>query len=170
MRTLWLAGLAVGIAGSVSAQSPPVVPAAAVSPVPELSGPMAAELKRMQGHWKPQSVVFDSVEQIPDPKAREKLTLWVEGSEFRTFYCRDVKADQHFRLFTADLNLDPTAHTFELTVRDGPKKGERRHGIYELNGKTMKLCYGPVDQPRPTTFAAPKGSGIFLETWAVEKR
>lgn len=166
MRTLWLAVVGVGFAGPVAAQDPAVVPASAVAP----TGAVAEELKRMQGYWKPQSVVFDAAEQIPDGAARAKLTMVVKDSEFRTYYCQDAAKDVHFRLFTADLTLDPAAHTFELTVRDGQKKGDRRHGIYELSGATMKLCYGPIDKPRPTTFAAPKGSGVFLETWAVEKR
>jgi uncharacterized protein (TIGR03067 family) len=168
-----LCGLAAAWVGSFSttlAQSPAVVPTAATVPTGAADDSIAEELKKLQGYWKPQSVIYNDAEQIPDAKARSLLTMVVTGSEFRTYYCRDVERDIHFRLFTADLTLDPTHHTFELTVRDGQKKGERRHGIYRLEGSTLTLCYGPIERPRPTEFAAPKGSGVFLETWTVEKK
>lgn len=48
-------------------------------------------------------------------------------------------------------------------------KGARRHGIYEVDGNKMKLCYGSMDSPRPKEFNAPKGSEFFSEVWVKEK-
>ena len=38
--------------------------------------------------------------------------------------------------------------TIEFTFAEGPFKGQRRHGIYELAGNQLKMCYGPADKPR----------------------
>ena len=60
--------------------------------------------------------------------------------------------------------------TIEFTFLDGALKGKKRHGIYELSGDTLKLCYGPSDKPRPTAFASPAGSGYFNEVWTRERK
>jgi uncharacterized protein (TIGR03067 family) len=52
----------------------------------------------------------------------------------------------------------------------GPLKGQKRHGIYEIAGDQLKLCYGPIDKPRPTTFTAPPNSGYFLEIWGKQPK
>ncbi|MGL6097432.1 MAG: hypothetical protein ACRC7O_16745, partial [Fimbriiglobus sp.] len=96
--------------------------------------------------------------------------LVVKGAEYRVYYIKDAAKDEHFRLFTADITCDPAAGTFELNVKDGQRKGERRHGIYSVSGGSLRLCYGPADKPRPATYAAPKGSGMFNEVWVAEKK
>ena len=156
MRT-WTIAVAVVVAGGLlQAQGP---------------NPVAEEVKRLTGHYKPVSVQFDGAEQLPqDPKGRNALTLVIENGEYRAYFQPDPKKDSHFRLFTADLTLDPVAKTFELIIKDGQKKGERRHGVYEHAGSQLRVCYGPADKPRPTSFAAPKGSDWFCETWGLEKR
>lgn len=129
---------------------------------PTLTNPLA-------GFWKPQSVEFEGQQQI-DAKSGGPLTLVVKEGEYRVYYCTDPAKDVHFRLFTADVKFDVATRSFELFVKDGQKKGERRHGIYEVSSGTLKLCYGPADKPRPTTFAAPKGSHYFSEVWVAEKK
>ena len=37
-----------------------------------------------------------------------------------------------------------------------------------IPGNQLRLCYGPVERPRPTQFAAPDKSGFFLEVWAKQ--
>lgn len=156
MRSWTIAVLVLTLGGVVQAQSPAFV---------------ADDIKRLTGHYKPVSVQFDGSEQLPqDPRSRNALTLVIENGEYRAYFQPDPKKDSHFRLFTADLTVNPTARTFDLVIKDGQKKGERRHGIYEHAGSHLKVCYGPADKPRPTSFAAPKGSDCFSETWAIEKR
>ena len=132
--------------------------------------PMPESLKKLQGFWKPESIQYDGKEQYPDVKQRALLTLVVKDAEYRMYCLSDAAKDEHYRLFTADLKLDPTTKTFELNVKDGQKKGERRHGIYEVTDKQLKLCYGPIEKPRPTKFEAVKDSECFLEVWTPEKK
>ncbi len=126
------------------------------------------ELKKWAGYWKPQSVVYEGKEQMPDPSSRASITLVVKDGEYRMYVLSNPQKKEYLRLFTADLRLEPTSKTFELTVKDGEKKGFKRHGIYELKDGHLKICYGPSEKPRPTRFEAPPGSQFFLETWAPD--
>ena len=128
------------------------------------------ELKRLDGFWKPQSVVADGQEQLKSAEAKASITLRIKDGEYALFQIADAKEDKHYRLCTADLRLDPAAKTFELAVKQGFKKGQKMHGVYEHTSNEFKVCYGPAEKPRPTKFEAPKGSDYFCETWVPEKK
>jgi uncharacterized protein (TIGR03067 family) len=113
-------------------------------------------------------VIYVGQEQMPDPKSRAAITLVVQDGEYRMYVLSDAKRQLHLRLFTADLRLDPASKAFELTVKDGDKKGQKRHGIYEVTDGRLRICYGPSEKPRPTRFEAPPGSDYFLETWTPD--
>ncbi|HET6573496.1 MAG TPA: TIGR03067 domain-containing protein, partial [Fimbriiglobus sp.] len=125
--------------------------------------PLDEEMKKWAGYWKPQSVIYAGQEQMPDPNSRAAITLVVQDGEYRMYVLSDPKRKLHLRLFTADLRLDQASKTFELTVKDGEKKGQKRHGIYEVADGKLRICYGPSEKPRPTKFEAPPGSEYFLE-------
>jgi uncharacterized protein (TIGR03067 family) len=150
MRVLAVAVLVAAGGGAVLGQSP------------------SEEMKKWAGYWKPESIIYDGKEQMPDPATRASITLVVKDGEYRMYVLSDPQRKLHLRLFTADLTLDPSAKTFELTVKDGEKKGHKRHGIYELKDGRLKICYGPAEKPRPTQFAAPPGSEYFFETWTPD--
>ena len=57
-----------------------------------------------------------------------------------------------------------TPKTFDVKFNKGPHKGETSLGIYELRGKTWKICIGLTGVKRPTKFAAEPGTGHALET------
>ena len=89
---------------------------------------------------------------MPDANSRASITLVVKDGEYRLYVLSDPKRKLHLRLFTADLKLDPASKSFELTVKDGDKKGQKRHGIYEHKNGQLKLCYGPARSPvRPSS-------------------
>lgn len=155
MRVL-VALFLVGLCTTLAAQTP----ATTISP----------ELKKLNGYWKCQSVKYDDTEQMPDAKTRNLLTLVIKDSEYRMYYLSDPEKDLHFRLFTAEIKIEPKEKSFELLVKDGSKKGERRHGIYEHKENTLKICYGPADKPRPQKFEAVKGSDTFCEVWTLEPK
>ncbi len=150
MRFLAVAVAVLAVGGAATAQSPD------------------EEMKKWAGYWKPQSVVYEGKEQMPDPQSRASITLVVKDGEYRMYVLSDPARKLHLRLFTADLKLDPASKSFELTVKDGEKKGQRRHGIYELKDGQLKICYGPAEKPRPTKFEAPPGSEYFCETWTPD--
>jgi uncharacterized protein (TIGR03067 family) len=123
----------------------------------------------MTGFWKPESVVYDGVEQFADAKARDAVVLAVKNSEYRVYFYKDKANDLGVRLVTADLKADAVQKTIELTIKDGERKGLKCHGIFEVRDGKLRICYGPADKPRPIAFASPAGSQLFCETWQAEK-
>ena len=140
----------------------------AQTPAPVAAPAMSEEVKMLQGFWKCQSIVFDGVEKMANPKDRDALTLVVKGAEYRMFCVSDPVKDLHVRLFTGEIAVDAATRTFTLTVLGGQEKGKKVHGIYEVTKESFKTCYGPADKPRPTKFEAAKDSGLFVESWKVE--
>jgi len=123
-----------------------------------------AALLPWNGVWALQTCEFDGKQQMDEP-SKGAIRLSVVGSEHRMYIITDAKAMMGRRLSTSALQADDKAGTFELTIQDGYKKGERVHGIYNIEKDSLKMCYCPADKPRPKDFAAAKGSGVFNEVW-----
>ncbi len=47
----------------------------------------------------------------------------------------------------------------------GANKGKSQEGIYELKGKSLRICMGAPGKPRPTTFESKKGDGRSFTTF-----
>lgn len=147
----------------------------AVAVVVGLIGPAVAadpptptdDLGALQGYWKPLSVLFEGRPQMSADEMK-KVTVVFDQSEYHLYYKEPSK--EPLKLARMVVALDPTTTpktvTFEYAV--GGLKGQKRHGIYEVAGNELRLCYGPAEKPRPTQFAAPDKSGHFLEVWAKQ--
>jgi len=154
------AAVAVGLSGQiagVNAQNPPGSPA-----------PLSADLTALQGNWKPLSILFEGKPQMV-AEDMKKVTAVFDQAEYHLYYADKSKEPPTvLKLAVLNIVLDPSSNpksfTFEFT--SGNLKGQKRHGIYEVAGNELKLCYGPLDKPRPVQFAAPLKSGYFLEVWA----
>ncbi len=148
---------AVGLFGTVAAQSP---------------APSAGDLALIQGNWKPLAIQFEGKSQAPVDEMA-KLTAVFDQNEYHLYYADKSKTPPTvLKLAVMTVALDPTTTpkgiTFEFS--GGNLKGQKRHGVYEVAGNELKLCYGPAERPRPTQFAAPAGSGYFLEVWAKQPK
>ncbi|MDY3553771.1 TIGR03067 domain-containing protein [Gemmata sp. JC717] len=135
----------------------------------------ANDLDKVQGYWKPLQCETEGKAMMPTDIMKQVTAVFDKSEYF--LYFKDSKLDKDgkpiiFRLALANITLDaataPKAITFEFA--DGPQKGKKCHGIYELAGNQLKMCYGPVDKPKPTKFESPTGSGYFLETWARQAK
>jgi uncharacterized protein (TIGR03067 family) len=129
----------------------------------------ANEFTKLAGLWKPVSVRYDGQERFPEGKTRDDFTLVIRDGEYRLYFAKDRAKDEHVRLATAALTLTASTRTFEMTISDGPRKGQRLHGIYELKDGKLSVCYGPADRPMPTGFDAPPGSLLFSEVWKRDR-
>lgn len=173
MRKAIAAGVVVLSAAFAGAADPPLkAPAVqqAGGNVPAAADPTP---KPFVGVWVPVSCQFDGAEQWQGEegaKVRESIVLSIDKGEHKLYVITDAKAMLGKRVSTAGLTADEKAGTFELTMSEGVKKGERVHGIFAFDGDQMKLCYGPADKPRPTKFEAAKGSGTFNEVWTRHKK
>lgn len=72
----------------------------------------------------------------------------------------------------AKFGIDPTKKpkAIDYTMTDGPTKGKRHLGIYELNEDTVKFCFAAPGKDRPTDFTAKEGSQRTLSVWKRAKK
>jgi uncharacterized protein (TIGR03067 family) len=129
----------------------------------------ADDLEKLQGNWKPLQCEYESSPQMTADIMKQVTGVFDKNEYFLYFVEPDRDGQPKvLRLaratFTLDMTTTPRSIIFEFA--DGPFKGQKRHGIYEIAGNQLKLCYGPTDKPKPTEFKAPPKSGYFLETWA----
>ncbi len=154
LRIALLLGI-TGIATSLTA--------VAANPKPE------DDLASLQGNWKPLQCEYEGVPQMP-ADVMKQVTVVFDKAEYHLYFVDKTKDGQPkvLRLALANIGLDsttsPKSMTFEFA--EGPFKGQKRHGIYEIAGNQLKMCYGPVDKAKPTVFKANANSGFFMETWA----
>lgn len=158
--------LAVGVlAWPVLGDPPPEAP-----PKPAPTG----DLAMLQGNWKPLSITFEGESMGKQkPEVLRQLTAVFDHAEYHLYFVdRATPTPRVLKLAIANLTLDPTTTpksvTFEFAT--GEYKGQKRHGIYEVSGNELKMCYGKVNQPKPTKFDAPAKSGLYLEVWARQTK
>jgi uncharacterized protein (TIGR03067 family) len=137
---------------------------------PPPAAPATSDLDRVQGYWKPLQCTFEGKPQMPE-NLMQQVTVVFDKNDF-VLYFKDSKTDAAgkpiiLRLAVARVALNETTNpkTIHFEFADGPLKGKKSHGIYDLAGNQLKMCYGPADKPIPTKFDSPPGSGYFNETW-----
>lgn len=159
MRSLMILSLVITVSTGLMAQGQEIKQASAQS------SPL---MKALSGVWKPESIQYEGAD-YADPTAKEKIRLSIENGEYKLYWVVNPMQGMGQRLATSTLVINDTAKTFTIAFVDGPRKGEKLHGIFEVSGKTLKLCYGPTSKALPTKYEAPKGSGLFNESWTREK-
>lgn len=129
--------------------------------------PAPDDLGALQGYWKPLSIKYESKDQMAATDL-QKVTVVFDQSEYHLYFKEAAK--EPIRLALANIAVNPAASPkgIEFTFAAGPLRGQKCHGIYEVAGNQLKLCYGPADRPRPGRFEAPPQSGYFLEVWAKQ--
>ncbi len=130
----------------------------------------ASKTEAFTGIWIPQSSIAQGQEQLPEKASREMIRLSIVNDEYKMYLLTDAVKLEGRLLAAADFSIDEKAGTFELAFKDGLKKGEKMHGIYELSKTTLKICYAPTDKVRPTKFEAPAGSDAFCDIWERTKK
>jgi uncharacterized protein (TIGR03067 family) len=125
------------------------------------SGPLAQPTTKLDGTWRAVSAERDgkSATDVIGHSltfAGGKFTITRDG---KTLYAGTYKTDPAKR--PAQIDFDNT--------NAGPKGNWK--GIYELDGVALKTCDNAPDtaKARPTTFAAPAGSGHISIVFTREK-
>lgn len=149
MGRLGAVGVALMVTGSAVGQSP------------------AGDLGAVQGNWKPLSVQFEDKPQM-SANDMVKVTGVYDHAEYHLYWAdKSVSPPKVLKLSVTTVAFDESTSPKSVAITlTGKLAGQKLHGIYELAGNQLKLCYGPADKPKPTTFAAPPGSGYYLEVWA----
>jgi uncharacterized protein (TIGR03067 family) len=131
------------------------------------------DLTALQGNWKPLQCEFQGKSQMTAEEMKQMTGVYEKADYYLYFVDTDKNGKPDvMQIAHANITLDPTTSPkgilFELA--EGRMKGAKQHGIYEIAGNQLKLCYGPIDKPKPTEFKSTPGSGYFLETWARQQK
>ena len=117
---------------------------------------------QLQGEW---SMVSGSADGNAMPDAlRETAKRVCKGDETTVTVGEQL-------LMKAKFALDPSRKpkTIDYQMIDGPTKGKKQLGIYELEGDTVKFCFGSPGSERPTDFTSKPGDGRTLSVWKRKK-
>lgn len=132
--------------------------------------PPTGDLALLQGYWKPLSIEFEGKPQVANADELKKITAVYDQSEYHLYFKDAAKEPVKLALMNVTLDAATTPKTIVFEFARGPLAGQKRHGIYEVAGNQLKLCYGPIEKPKPSAFAAPPSSGYFLEVWAKQPK
>src|SRR5262245_8218194 len=135
-----------------------------VSPVPaEENETVKKDLAQLQGEWSMVSGSADG-QSMPEQMLKQMKRI-CKGDEVTT-----TMAGQVF--FKAKIAIDPSKKpkTIDYEMTEGFTKGQKQLGIYELDGDTLKSCFGGAGATRPTDFTSKPGDGRTLSVWKREKK
>ena len=120
----------------------------------------SADAKNIQGTWLPVKGELGG-----RPMADEVLkiiTLKLDGGNY------EVTAENVDKgTYTLDAAAKPK--TIDITGTEGPNVGKKIPAIYELDGETLRICYGLGGGPRPTEFKSRSDTQVFLVTYKRKK-
>jgi uncharacterized protein (TIGR03067 family) len=124
---------------------------------------LRAELQRLQGEWQ---LVYAEV----DGQAVPADSYQGERSVIRGDQLTVIKAGEV--LGRATVAFDPTTEpkTFVETIAEGAYKGQKFHGIYELEGDTLRSCAASADRERPRDFTTRSGEKLFVSQRVKPRR
>ncbi len=165
LETLQREGTASAASAAIAAPSSTDTTKAAKTPKsrnrarPQAVDAAAREPSEIDGEWAMVSAVLNGVSLAPD------MVKW----------CTRITRDGVTRIaagpqtmldarFTLDRSHTP-AH-IEYVNRSGANKGTAQSGIYELAGRSLRICMGAPGDARPAEFASAKGDARSFTTWS----
>ena len=115
------------------------------------------ELAKFQGTWRVTEVEENGEEAPADFLRAAKGTVTVKENK-HTLKWGDKSEG------TVTITIDPTTEPkrYDMTIAEGPQKGQVLQGIYKLEGDTWKYCQDKTGKGRPTEFSGKAGSGWVL--------
>ena len=120
------------------------------------------ELALLDGEWTMVSVTADG-QAIPEAIAKTGKRV-AKGGETTVTIAGQL-------VMKAIYTIDPTKKpkTIDYTMTDGPTKGLKQYGIYEIDGETVRVCFAAPGKDRPSEFTSKPGDGHTLTAWKMTK-
>ena len=120
------------------------------------------DMAQLQGEWSMMSGIADG-QPMPEEMLKHMKRI-CKGDETTV-----TTAGQIF--LKAKVTIDPSKKpkTIDYQMTEGPTKGKKQLGIYEVDGDTLKSCFAKPDAERPTDFTSKPGEGRTLSVWKREK-
>lgn len=129
---------------------------------PEDNKPVEKDMARLQGEW---SLVSGTADGFPIPESMLPDSKRVcKGDELTATVGGQL-------VLKARITIDPSRRpkTIDYDVIDGPTKGKKHLGIYELDGDVFKSCFGAPGAGRPTSFVSKQGDKQTSTVWKRAK-
>jgi uncharacterized protein (TIGR03067 family) len=120
------------------------------------AGDVKKDKEQLQGTWQLTKVLADGAE--VDPKLLQGKTLVVEGDRMTTVFPLGGKEERQKGTYKLAPAKKPKE--IDVTADEGPEKGVKTLGIYDLQGDTLKLALNK--DKRPTEFTAPQKSSTAV--------
>ena len=125
--------------------------------------PASDDLAKLQGEWVMATGVADGFA-IPDEMKRDFKRV-CRGKELTV-----LNGEQLIMKATITLDQTKNPKTIDYDVIDGPTKGQKHLGIYDLNGDTFRSCFAAPDSPRPSEFKSESGDRQTFSEWTRAKK
>jgi uncharacterized protein (TIGR03067 family) len=118
---------------------------------------LAKGLKELQGSW----------EMVSKERNGEKQEVKKSIVTFRKDRFETVADGKPMESGTISVNPDKKPKTYDVTITgDFKEKGQTYHGIYEIDGDTLRTCVNTnAGKERPKEFASKPGRGHLLIVW-----
>ncbi len=113
-------------------------------------------LRNLEGTWKFTSLQVNGSD-LPEGLFRNS-SLTIDGNAFR------MNSPEANYLGTCHIDVQVLPHTIDIHFTEGPEAGNSSFGIFEFDGRELKICLGFTGIPRPNEFLTTPGSGTALET------
>jgi uncharacterized protein (TIGR03067 family) len=121
------------------------------------------DLAALEGEWTIVSAERDGMK-LPDELLKNSKRT-AKGNESSV-----IVGGQLFMKATVAVDPSKKPKTIDYDVTDGPNKGKKQFGIYEIDGDTVKFCFAAPGNDRPTEFSSKERSNRILSVWKREKK
>jgi uncharacterized protein (TIGR03067 family) len=113
---------------------------------------------QLQGEWSMVSGTVDG-QPMPDEMLKEMKRV-CKGDEVTVSFGGQI-------MIKAKITIDPSKKpkTIDYEVVDGPNKGKKQLGIYELDGDTFKSCFAAPGADRPMDYTSKAGEKRTSSVW-----
>ena len=114
-----------------------------------------AVLRDVQGDWQCVNAVIDG-KPLSEAKT-QKLHLALTADRYKTMSGSEVLFDSTYEI---DTSVRPPR--ISMVGTEGDLTGKVAHGIFELNGDTLRICYSMPGKTIPIRFESAPGSEAYL--------
>jgi uncharacterized protein (TIGR03067 family) len=127
----------------------------------EDSAAVKKDMSALQGEWSMVSGSADG-QSMPE-EMRTQMKRVCKGDSITV----TMGAETYLKAKIA-INPSTKPKTIDYEMTDGPTKGKKQLGIYELNGDTFKACFASPGAERPADFSGKAGDHRTLSVWKRE--
>ena len=123
---------------------------------PEESG--AKELAKLEGEW---AMIYGGRDGAMFP---EGLIESGKRSQVADLVTVSI-GGQAILKATISVDASTKPNSTNYSIISGPNKGKQQHGIYEINGNMLRVCFANPGKDRPTQFTTMEGDERTFTVW-----